>query len=136
MGRVSREWADATLIPIPKKGNLSLCDNWRGIALFGKVVARIILARLQRLAEEVLYLSSSVDSGRTMDALICMVFTVRQLVEKAIEHHTPQFFLFIDLRKAYDSVPRTLQKVICNFDIRFVISDASHQQKTLLFSYT
>ena len=30
----------------------------------------------------------------------------------------------------------TLQKVICNFDIRFVISDASQQQKTLLISYT
>ena len=31
---------------------------------------------------------------------------------------------------------RTLQKVICNFDICFVISDASQQQKTLLISYT
>ena len=36
-----------------------------------------------------------------------MVFTVHQLVEKAIKHHIPQFFLFVDLRKAYDSVPRT-----------------------------
>ena len=41
--QVPREWADAILVPIPKKGNLRNCDNWRGIALLdvvGKVVAR------------------------------------------------------------------------------------------------
>ena len=30
---VPQEWKDATLIPIPKKGDLSQCDNWRGISL-------------------------------------------------------------------------------------------------------
>ena len=32
------------LVPVPKKGDLSSCDNWRGIALLdvvGKVVSRI-----------------------------------------------------------------------------------------------
>ena len=31
---------------------------------------------------------------------------MRQLVEKAIEHQAKQHVLFVDLRKAYDSVPR------------------------------
>ena len=35
-----------------------------------------------------------------------MIFMVRQLAEKAIEHQTKQFLIFVDLRKAYDSVPR------------------------------
>jgi hypothetical protein len=35
-----------------------------------------------------------------------MMFTVRQLAEKTIEHQSKQFFLFVDLQKAYDSVPR------------------------------
>ena len=35
-----------------------------------------------------------------------MIFCVRQLVEKAIEHNTKVFLLFVDLRKAFDSVPR------------------------------
>ena len=51
------EWVDAILIPIPKKGNLHCCDNWRGIALqdmVGKVAARIVKTRLQTLAEQVL----------------------------------------------------------------------------------
>ena len=35
-----------------------------------------------------------------------MIFCARQLVEKASEHNTKLYFLFIDLRKAYNSVPR------------------------------
>ena len=35
-----------------------------------------------------------------------MIFTVRQLVEKSWEHTAKTFFTFIDLRKAYDLVPR------------------------------
>ena len=35
-----------------------------------------------------------------------MIFCVQQLVEKAIEHNTKMFLLFVDLCKAYDSVPR------------------------------
>ena len=54
-GRVPADWSDAVLVPIPKKGDLSQCDNWRGIALLdvvGKVVARVIQGRLQKLAED------------------------------------------------------------------------------------
>lgn len=35
----------ALLISVPKKGNLSLCDNWRGISLLdaiGKLIVRVI----------------------------------------------------------------------------------------------
>ena len=37
-----------------------------------------------------------------------MIFTVRQLVEKSWEHMTKSFVTFIDLKKAYDSVPRNM----------------------------
>ena len=30
-GRVFDAWRDALIIPVPKKGNLQSCDNWRGI---------------------------------------------------------------------------------------------------------
>ena len=35
-----------------------------------------------------------------------LVFCVCQLVEKTIEHRSKIFLLFVDLRKAFDSVPR------------------------------
>ena len=43
--RVPKEWADAVNIPISKRGGLSQCDNWRGIALLevvGEAIARIL----------------------------------------------------------------------------------------------
>ena len=35
-----------------------------------------------------------------------LFFTVRQLVEKSIEHRSKRFIIFVDLKKAYDTVPR------------------------------
>ena len=35
-----------------------------------------------------------------------MIFVARQLMEKTREHGESVFMLFVDLRKAYDSVPR------------------------------
>eukprot|EP00117_Sycon_ciliatum_P031762 scpid65655/ scgid24786/ len=35
-----------------------------------------------------------------------MVHVARQLVEKSIENDVPRYALFVDLRKAYDSIPR------------------------------
>ena len=85
--RVPQEWVDAILVPIPKKGNLHRCDNWRGIALLevvGKVMARVVQGRLQRVAEE--ELPESQCGFRRGRACTDMIFTVRQLTKKAIEH--------------------------------------------------
>ena len=35
-----------------------------------------------------------------------MVFTVRKIIEKSWEHRAKSFLVFINLKKAYDSVPR------------------------------
>lgn len=54
---VPQEWKDALIVPIPKKGDLSLCDNWRGISLLdvgGKLFTKVLQKRLQKVAEEVL----------------------------------------------------------------------------------
>jgi len=106
-GRVPQDWRDAELIPVPKKGDLSSCDNWRGIALLdvaGKVIGRLIQTRLQRLAER--ELSDTQCGFRKGRSCTDQIFTVSQIVEKLFEHRTPGFLVFIDLKKAYDSVPR------------------------------
>ena len=105
--RVPLEWRDALLVPVPKKGDLSCCDNWRGISLLdvmGKLFARVLNNRLQLVVEETV--SDSQCGFRAGRGCVDMIFCVRQLVEKAIEHNTKVFLLFVDLRKAYDSVPR------------------------------
>ena len=103
---VPKDWVDAVIVPIPKKGDLSDCNNWRGISLFDvvcKVTARILQDRLQQLVDEELPVSQcGLRKGR---GCTDMIFAVRQLVEKTWEHLTKAFILFIDLRNAYDSVP-------------------------------
>lgn len=61
--------------------------------------------RLQRVAEKVL--PESQCGFRQGCACVDMVFMVRQLAEKAVEHHTQQYFVFVDpAQSIYDSVPR------------------------------
>ena len=105
-GEVPQEWRDALIVPIPK-GDLSVCDNWRGISLLdigGKLFGKIIQKRLQEVAEVVLL--DSQCGFRRGRGCVDMIFCARQIIEKSIEHDTKTFILFVDLRKAYDSVPR------------------------------
>ena len=55
--RVPQEWTDALLVPISKKGDLTQCDDWRGISLLDvmeKVFTKVIQMRPQKVAEELL----------------------------------------------------------------------------------
>ena len=95
------------MVPIPKKDDLTSCDNWRGICLLdivGKVVARVIQERLQKLVED--ELPESQCGFRKGRSCTDMIFTVRQLIKKSWEHQPKTFFTFINLKKAYDPVPR------------------------------
>ena len=84
-----------------KKGDLSLCDNWRGIALLdvvGKLVARVLQEHLQNIAED--ELPESQCGFRAGRSCTDMIFTTHKLVEKSWEHRGKVFLSFIDLRKA------------------------------------
>ena len=107
--RVPKEWVYAILICISKKGNLRSCNNWNGISLLeimGKLVARIIQGRFQKLAER--ELPESQCGFRKGRGCTDIIFPIRQLTEKAIEHQAKQLFIFVDLKKAYDSVREAL----------------------------
>ena len=93
-GGVVSDWKDAVIVPIPKKGDLMNCDNWRGISLLdvvGKVFARIIQNRLQAIAEDIL--PESQCGFRRGRGCTDMVFVARQLVEKCREHNDTLYIL-------------------------------------------
>jgi len=100
-------WLMARLVLLPKKGDLSLCKNWRGICLLdisSKILSSVLVARMGELMKRI-GMESQVgfrwDRG-TIDGL----FTTYLGLSKRKEHGLETWALFIDLVKAFDSVPR------------------------------
>jgi hypothetical protein len=53
--KIPKEWEEGLIIKIPKKGDQSNCNNWRGITLLSipsKILTRIILNRIQNTEEQ------------------------------------------------------------------------------------
>ena len=107
-GSVPQDMKDCNIITLYKnKGARNDCNNYRGISLLsvvGKLIARVILVRLQLLAEKVY--PESQCGFRAGRSTTDMVFSIRQLQEKCREQQMPLYMAFIDLTKAFDLVSR------------------------------
>lgn len=107
-GGVPQDMRDAKIITLYKnKGSRSDCNNYRGISLLstvGKLYARVLLMRLQQLAERVY--PESQCGFRAERSTLDMIFSLRQLQEKCREQQKPLYVAFIDLTKAFDLVSR------------------------------
>ena len=106
--QIPKDLKDAAVITIFKKGDRNACGNYRGISVLsiaGKIFARILLNRLQVVAEEIL--PESQCGFRQPRGTIDMIVCARQIQGKSREQQKPLFFVFYDLEKAFDKVPRT-----------------------------
>jgi len=64
---VPSEWRNGIIIPLPKKGDLTDCINWRVITLLsvpGKVFSSVLLGRIKNAIDSQLYAKSRLDSGK------------------------------------------------------------------------
>ena len=105
-----QKFKDATIIHLFKRtGNPQVCDNHRGISLLsiaGKILARVLLNRLNEHLEQSGLLQESQCGFRKDRGTIDMIFTARQLQEKCQEQNMDVYMTFVDLTKAFDSVSR------------------------------
>jgi hypothetical protein len=100
-----KEWTQSLVIPLPKKGNLKLCQNYRTISLIShpsKVMLRIILNRLKSKAEELL--ADEQAGFRAGRSTVEQIFNCRVMMEKHLQHQRELFHNFIDFKKAFDRV--------------------------------
>ena len=117
---ILQKFKDASIILIFKrKGNPHLCDNHRGISLLsvaGKVLARVLLNRLNEHLEQLGLLPESQCGYRKDRGTTDMIFIARQLQEKCQEHNMDLYMTFVDLTKAFDTVSREgLWKIMAKF---------------------
>ena len=94
-----QDWKRSVIIPIPKKGNIKECSNYRTIALISqasKVILKILQARLQRyMNPELPDIQAGFQKGkgsRDQIANICWI------IEKAREFQEKHLLLLHRLR--------------------------------------
>lgn len=102
-----KEWLVGRLKVLPKSGDLSNPGRWRGITLlevFSKMVASILCNRMNLLIDSIgLEAQCGFRHGRgCADA----IFSLKIVLHKLREFGRKSWGVFIDLVKAFDSVPR------------------------------
>jgi len=109
------EWK-SIIVPIYKKGDKTDCSNYKGISLLPttyKILSNIQLSRLTPYAEEIMRDHGGIQHKRsTTDYIFCIC----QILEKKWEYNFVVHHIFIDFKKAYDSVRReVLYKILFEF---------------------
>jgi len=105
-GEWPKEWTFSTFIPLPKKGDLKQCANYRTTALVSyasKILLRIIVERIRVKTEtEIADEQAGFRQGRgTRD----QIMNLRILMHKTREHQQPLYMCFVDFKKAFDYFP-------------------------------
>ena len=104
-----KDWCQGVFIPLPKKGNLKDCANYRTINLIShasKVLLKIVVRRLeQQYHFEMSDEQAGFVKGRGTREQIT---NIRIIMEKAKEMNRPLYLCFIDYAKAFDCVNHSL----------------------------
>jgi hypothetical protein len=95
------------IVKLPKKGDLKVCDNWRGVTLINvasKIFARCIFDRIQVPIDGLL--RNQQAGFRAGRACTDQISVLRQMIEEAQEFQRTLVMNFVDFEKAFDSVCR------------------------------
>ena len=124
-GHIPESWKISTIIPIPKKGDLTDPNNHRGIAITSQVAKTLNRMILNRLRPEVEKLLRDNQNGfRESRSTTSHILTLRRVLEEAKNQNLAAVLVFIDFKKAFDSVHRgTLMKILRAYGIPKEIVD-------------
>ena len=121
-GIVAESWAELLVVSIPKKGDLADMNNYRGISLMStvlKVVCVLLSTRIQVVAEANNLFSRAQAGFRTREECITQVACVMDVIQRRRIVGETTYVVFVDLRKAYDTVPHeALFAKLSRFGIR------------------
>jgi hypothetical protein len=115
-----QQWKVSIILPIYEKGDKTDGNNYCGITLLStayKILSNILLVRLTPYVNEVI--------GEHQCGFCCkrsttdQIFYIQQILEKKWEYNGMVLQLFIDFKKAYDSVKR---EILYNILLEFGVS--------------
>jgi hypothetical protein len=102
---IPEKWKDGLIIKLPKKGDLSVCSNWRGITLLNtinKILSIVIHERISIALEPTLRKEQA--GFRPGRSCIDHINTLRVIIEQSEELQTPLYLLFVDFERAFDTL--------------------------------
>ncbi|VDP49350.1 unnamed protein product [Schistosoma margrebowiei] len=113
------DWKEGHFVKIPKKGDPSKCENYRGITLLSiprKVFNRVLLNRMKDAVDA--QLRDQQAGFRKDRSCTDQIATLRIIVEQSVEWNSSLYINFIDYEKAFDSVDRrTLWKLLRHYGV-------------------
>ena len=113
------EWKESIIVSIYKKSDKTEYSNYRDTSFLSttyKIVSNILLSRLTPYAERII--GDHQCRFRRITSATDRKFCIRQILEKKWECNEAVHQLFIDFKKAYDSVRR---EVLYNILVEFCI---------------
>ena len=101
------KWTKGCLLPFPKKGNLGVTTNYRGITLTSiaaKIYNLLLLNRIRPAMES--KLRKNQNGFRQNRSTSAQILTVRRIIEGVKAKKLQAVLLFVDFSKAFDSIHR------------------------------
>ena len=114
-----QQWSDIGMIPLPKPGDLTDTQNYRGISLISsvaKLINKMILNRIQVKMEK--HLRPNQNGFRPGRRTTSQILALRRLIEGVKSRNRKAIILYIDFRKAFDSIRRNkMMEILRAYDV-------------------
>ena len=113
------EWRKSLIVPIPKKPDTLRIEEHRGILLMScaaKIFNKSLLRRVQPVLEP--FLRYEQNGFRPRRSTCHQILALRRVIEGATKFQTSVVVIFVDFRKAFDSIDRhSLGEVLTSYNV-------------------
>ena len=107
LGDAPNCWLQGKILPVPKKRDLSIASNYRGITLSSpasKIYNKMLLNRIRPILDEKLRTNQNgFRPGRSTHA---QILTLKRIIEGVKSKTLPAVMIFVHFHKAFDSIHR------------------------------